>query len=699
MRAYRPLVSTSTSSGSPDFRAIFESAPGSHLILDPELRIVGASDAYLAATMTNRDEIVGRDIFEVFPDNPDDSTATGVGNLRDSLERVRASGAPDTMAVQQYDIRRPDSEGGGFETRWWSPINSPVLVDGTVSYIIHRVEDVTEFVRLKRLRAEEQELTTELQLRTEQMEAEVIQRSQELQASNRELRAASAAKSEFLSRMSHELRTPLNAIIGFGQLLEMEVLVPEQREFVDHILKAGRHLLGLIDEVLDIARIESGNLRLSVEPVRVAAVTEAAIGMVRPMASARKLHIREAQAAGGNEWVRADLQRLQQVLVNLLANAVKYNADGGEISVDYLAIDDGLVRIVVTDTGPGIAAADLERLFRPFERLGAEQTEIEGTGLGLALTKYLIDAMGGEIGVESEVGAGTSFWVELPLCNPPELEAGDSQLEIAPARACDVMRTVLYVEDNISNVKLVDHILARRANASLTVAMTGKLALELARAEQPDVILLDRNLPDMSGDELLRELRADDRTASATIAMLSADATPGQVRRMLESGADHYLTKPFDIPDLLAIIESAPARARADAELEPFSTSPIDPLDPRAVAMMHDLAGGAAEGEALVADLVTTFLTDGALRVAHLRRAVRDLDVTSIEAIAHSVCGSSLSFGARAVGEACRELEVLASSGAGLSELSEAVARVELAFAEASPLLHAAFVARATEDA
>ena len=657
--------------------------------------IVGASDAYLAATMTTREEIVGRGIFEVFPDNPDDTTASGVGNLRESLERVLTQEVPDTMAVQQYDIRRPESDGGGFEARWWSPINSPVLTDAGVSYIIHRVEDVTEFVQLKRLRAEEEELTTELQLRTEQMEAEVIQRSHELQASNRELRAASAAKSEFLSRMSHELRTPLNAILGFGQLLEMDVVVPQQVEFIDHILKAGRHLLGLIDEVLDISRIESGNLRLSVEPVCMAEVVEAAIGMVRPMAGARHLRVNEPQRSEGLEYVRADQQRLQQVLVNLLANAVKYNRDGGEISIDYLPLGDQLVRIVITDTGLGIPSADLDLLFHPFERLGAEQTDVEGTGLGLALTKYLVDAMGGEVGVMSEVGVGTSFWVELPLCDSPAHQVLDLSVDdIAPSRSADVTRTVLYVEDNLSNIKLVDHILSRRANVSLTVAMMGQLALDLAREHQPDVILLDMHLPDMSGDEVLRELRADDRTASTTVAMLSADATPGEVRRMLEKGADHYLTKPFDIPDLLFIIESAPARALATAPAEPSEPLPVGPLDPRAIAMMHDLAGGTAEGGALVADLVATYLADGAARLKSLFIAVRELDTASIESIAHSLAGSSVSFGARAVGEACREVERLVQAGGDLSELPGRVARIDAAFGEASTLLYEKFVAR-----
>jgi signal transduction histidine kinase len=257
-----------------DFRSLFESAPGCYLVLDPELVIVAVSDAYLHATMTRREDILGRGLFEVFPDNPDDPDATGVGNLRASLDRVRHGRVSDTMAVQKYDIRRPEAEGGGFEIRYWSPLNTPVLrADGDLAYIIHRVEDVTEFVRL-------QERGTEQQQRNARMEAEILQRSKELQAANRQLRAADAAKSEFLSRMSHELRTPLNAILGFGQLLQLDELSDQQHDSLDHILSGARHLLALINEVLDIAAIEAGGLQVSLEPVAAAE----AVMLMRPLA-------------------------------------------------------------------------------------------------------------------------------------------------------------------------------------------------------------------------------------------------------------------------------------------------------------------------------------------------------------------------------------------------------------------------------
>jgi signal transduction histidine kinase len=269
----------------PDFESLFQSAPGLFLVLDPDLVIVAVSDAYLAATMTRREEILGHGLFEVFPDNPDDPQATGVGNLAASLERVRRNLVADTMAVQKYDIRRPAAEGGGFEVRYWSPFNSPVLgADGRLAYVIHRVEDVTEFVRLEQSESQRQQFAADLLQDNVRKEAEILQRSQELQEANQQLRAANQAKSEYLSRMSHELRTPLNAILGFAQLLELEDLREQQRESLHYILSAARHLLGLINEVLDIAAIEAGRLPLSLEPVPVADVVAEAVSLIRPLA-------------------------------------------------------------------------------------------------------------------------------------------------------------------------------------------------------------------------------------------------------------------------------------------------------------------------------------------------------------------------------------------------------------------------------
>jgi signal transduction histidine kinase/ActR/RegA family two-component response regulator len=549
-----------------DFQALFESAPDLYLVLDPGLTIVAVSDAYLRATMTTRVGILGRHLFEVFPDNPDDPEANGVGNLRASLDRVRGDLVPDTMAVQKYDIRRPDAEGGGFEVRYWSPRNAPVLrADGTLACIVHRVEDVTEFVRLKELESEQQEVTAVLRERTEQMRGEIVRRSTELQEANRQLRAASEAKSEFLSRMSHELRTPLNAVLGFGQVLEMGPLDTDQRQSVRQILKAGRHLLDLIDEVLDMARIESGQLALSIEAVPLADVIREAIDLIEPLAE-REGIILKGRSEPCEVFVRADRQRLTQVLLNLASNAVKYNREGGSVTFSSTTIEDGRLEIRVADTGYGIAPELLDRVFTPFDRLGADRMEVEGTGIGLSLSKRLVDLMGGDMGVESVPGEGSIFWVRLghaesPLA-PLPAESGQG-VRRAPTWKRSV--TMLYIEDNLSNLKLIERVLLGRP-VRVLAAMQGPLGLDLAREHAPDIVLVDLHLPGMDGEEVLARLRQEPRTATTPVIVLSADATPGRIERLLASGAEAYLTKPLDVDKFLWLVDDILERETGGAD-------------------------------------------------------------------------------------------------------------------------------------
>jgi signal transduction histidine kinase/ActR/RegA family two-component response regulator len=545
----------------PDFKSLFESAPGSFLVLDPDLIIVAVSDAYLRATMTSREEIVGRGLFEVFPDNPDDPEATGEGNLRASLDRVSRDRVPDTMAVQQYDIRRPEAEGGGFEVRHWSPLNSPVLgPDGELAYIIHRVTDVTEFVQLK----QQDQLTTSLRQDNARMEAEILQRSRELQEANRRLRAADLAKSEYLSRMSHELRTPLNAILGFAQLLEMDELREDQQESLGYILSAARHLLALINEVLDIAAIEAGRLTLSLEPVWVADVVSETVSLIRPLADQQGILL-VSPARTCDAHVLGDRQRLKQVLLNLLSNAVKYNRPAGSVHLTCEHVN-GRLRVKVADTGPGIPAEALERLFVPFERLGSEHGTVEGTGLGLPLSKRLADAMGGSLELESIPQQGSTFWVELPLIEAPAEAAAD--LGAAPQPEPEQVEqtghdlTVLYIEDNVSNLQLVERVMQRRGIALIS-AMRPQLGLDLAGEHQPDLILLDLHLPDMPGQEVFRRLRVNAKTAEIPVVVLSADARPNLISRMHDDGVRAFLTKPLDVKQLLELIDAvADERAR-----------------------------------------------------------------------------------------------------------------------------------------
>jgi PAS domain S-box-containing protein len=364
------------------------------------------------------------------------------------------------------------------------------------------------------------------------------------------------AKSEFLSRMSHELRTPLNAILGFAQLLEMDHLDPGQVESVQQILKGGKHLLDLINEVLDISRIEAGRLSLSPEPIRVTEVLGEALDLVRPIAAERSIRLEGAVPEAGHFHVLADRQRLKQVLLNLLANAVKYNREGGSVWVFCEEAGEDLLRISVKDTGRGIRPEDIERLFAPFDRLGAEQTEVQGTGLGLALSKRLIEALGGTIDVESAPGEGSTFSVELPLVEPPavQFERMD-EVDLAPASVLGEAATLLYVEDNLSNLRLIERILESRPQVKLLSAMQGRLGLDLARQHRPDLILLDLHLPDMSGEEVLHQLREDPRTDDIAVVVISADATPGQVSRLIAAGALTYLTKPLDVRRFLEVID------------------------------------------------------------------------------------------------------------------------------------------------
>jgi signal transduction histidine kinase/CheY-like chemotaxis protein len=541
----------------PDFRALFEHAPGLYLVLDPRLVIVAVSDAYLAATMTQRDAILGRGIFDVFPDNPDDPAATGEANLRASLERVRTRRETDAMAVQKYDIRRPPEEGGGFEVRYWSPVNSPVLGGrGELQYIIHRVEDVTEFVRLKEQESEQEAVTAELREQTERMEAEIVRRSVQLQRTNEELRAASEAKNEFLSRMSHELRTPLAAVLGFSELLGIADLGEQHHEWVGQIHRAGKHLLDLVDEVLDLSRIESGNLGISVEPVPLTPLLEDVLELMQPLADSRGVAIDRSEVPAGYGYASADTQRLKQVVINLASNAIKYNRAGGEVHIGVDPTGPERLRINVKDTGTGLDRESLGRLFVPFERLGAAATGIEGTGLGLSLSRRLVEAMGGTIAVASEVGVGTTFSVELSRGEPSVVEVGAADEDLLlDVRTYASERLLLYVEDTVANIRLIEGILERRPSVRLLPAMLGRLALDLAHEHQPDLILLDLHLPDLGGDEVLAQLKADERTRDIPVAVLSADATQQQRGPLLEAGARAYLTKPIGVRELLEVVD------------------------------------------------------------------------------------------------------------------------------------------------
>jgi signal transduction histidine kinase/ActR/RegA family two-component response regulator len=364
---------------------------------------------------------------------------------------------------------------------------------------------------------------------------------------------ASRAKSDFLSRMSHELRTPLNSILGFTQLLEIDELGEQQQDSVHRIHRAGEHLLALINEILDLDRIESGDIAVELSPVLVASALKEATELVAPMAAKRGIVLETGLL--DSLTVLADRQRLVQVLLNLLSNAIKYSPVKAKVEISALA-RDRVIEIHVVDGGAGVAPESFDRLFQPFDRLGAEGTEIEGTGIGLTLSRALARLMGGEVRVKSAIGVGSDFWIELPAAQPgehvePTVSEPGAVVEVVPSR-----EVILYIEDSPANVELVRRILERRdTGVRLDVAMLGQLGLDLAAQHPYDLILLDLHLPDMPGLEVLRRLRSDDRTKGLPVVVVSADATQSRIDEAMAIGAHRYLTKPLNIQEFMDAIK------------------------------------------------------------------------------------------------------------------------------------------------
>ena len=379
---------------------------------------------------------------------------------------------------------------------------------------------------------------------------------------------ANLAKSEFLSSMSHELRSPLNAILGFAQLMDSDATpaTPSQKGSIAEILRAGWYLLELINEILDLAQIESGKLSLSLEPTSLAELIPECQALIEPQAQGRGIRMTFPQF--DLPWfVAADRTRLKQVLINLLSNAVKYNQAGGTVVVDCAGSTADRTRINVRDTGPGLPPEKLAQLFQPFNRLGQERGAEQGTGIGLVMSKRLIDLMGGVLGVESSVGVGSVFWCELGTATGPALDAkadepAPAAVEAAPGAP---VRTLLYVEDNPANLKLVEQLVARRPALRLLTAVDGNQGIQLARAHQPDVIVMDINLPGISGIEAMKILREDPTTAHIPIVALSANAMPRDIAKGLVAGFFSYLTKPIKVNEFMAALDTALQAAHAYA--------------------------------------------------------------------------------------------------------------------------------------
>ncbi|MEX2131625.1 MAG: ATP-binding protein [Pseudohongiellaceae bacterium] len=392
-----------------------------------------------------------------------------------------------------------------------------------------------------------------------QIEAERQQVEKELQLAMAAAKKANLAKSDFLSSMSHELRTPLSAILGFAQLMETSSPPPTmlQQRSINQILKAGWYLLDLINEILDLALVESGKLSLSLESIALDSIMQECQTMIEPQAKQRGISVSFPHF--DNSWfIHADRTRMKQILINLLSNAIKYNRVNGTIVVSYKQYTPGRLRICVEDQGEGLSAERIAQLFQPFNRLGQELSIVEGTGIGLVMTKRLIELMGGEIGVESIEGEGSVFWIELNLSEAPQPRlATDVQSIPMPDQAGAQLRTLLYVEDNPANLMLVEDLIARRPDLSLVSARDGITGLEMALALAPDVILMDINLPGINGIRVMEILAADPRTARIPVIALSANAMPRDIEKGLAAGFFRYLTKPIRVNEFMLTLDEA----------------------------------------------------------------------------------------------------------------------------------------------
>lgn len=576
-----------------DFRALLHNAPDLYLILDPKLVIVAVSDAYTRATMTRREEILGKGIFEIFPDNPDDPTAEGVRNLRASLKRVLQRSHADAMPIQKYDIRKPQEEGGGFEERYWSPLNSPVPgPDGKLAYIIHRVEDVTEFVRLKQQGVEQNRLNESLREQAVKMEAEVFARSREVAAASADLKTANAElarlyartreldelKTRFFANVSHELRTPLTLILGPIERL-LGAAVPKSEEYRDLEVadRNARLLYRHVTDLLDVAKLEAGQMSMRYDEIDLSRLLRLTASNFESLAAERRIAF--DVAAGSRLIVQIDADKCQRILMNLLGNAFKFTPLGGRIRVSLRA-GSGNAILCIEDNGPGIPQSMREAIFERFRQVDdSAHRPAEGTGLGLTIVKEFAQLHGGEATVEEAPGGGSLFTVTLPLAAPAGTEvrketgglyaaldrqgADERRVRYQTHRQGSVQPgapLVLVVEDNVDMSTYIAEILSREYQVA--TAVDGEEGLAKALALRPDLVLSDVMMPRMSGDEMVKALLRHPEMHGVPIVMLTAKTDEMLRVRLLREGVQDYINKPFSAEELLTRIGGLITRDR-----------------------------------------------------------------------------------------------------------------------------------------
>jgi PAS domain S-box-containing protein len=503
-------------------RSLIESNIDALMTTDPAGIITDVNKQMEALTGCTRDELIGAPFKNYFTD-----PARAEAGIKLVLSEKK---------VTNYELTARARDG----KRTVVSYNATTFYDRdrTLQGVFAAARDVTERKRVER---------------------ELQETNVELEGAKSAAEKANLAKSNFLSSMSHELRSPLNAILGFAQLMESDQPPPSgpQKASIDQILHAGWYLLELINEILDLAMIESGRLSLSLEPVELASVMVECRGMIEPQAQRRGIKV-TFPLFDVPYFASADRTRVKQVFINLLSNAIKYNSDHGTVEVKCVATGADRIRVSVTDSGAGLPPEKLAQLFQSFNRLGQEASTEEGTGIGLVVSKRLVELMGGVIGVESDVGVGSTFWIELLSTLPPQLSTEVNQSSApVPAESGNgtAVHTLLYVEDNQANLELVQRLIARRPDMRLLTAVNGTLGVELARTAQPDLILMDINLPGISGIEALTILRNDPATAHIPVIALSANAIPRDVNTGLAAGFLRYLTKPMKVKEFMDVLD------------------------------------------------------------------------------------------------------------------------------------------------
>ena len=505
-------------------RSLIEASLDPLVTINVQGKITDVNDASAQATGVQREQLIGTDFSNYFTE-PDQA--------RIGYQTVFSEGL-----VRDYPLAIRHTTGRTMDVLY----NAAVFKDdmGKVLGVVAAARDITERQRLDQV---------------------LHEKNAELERATAAAEKANLGKSDFLSSMSHELRTPLNAILGFAQLIESDSPgpTPNQKRSLDQILNAGWYLLELINEILDLAQIESGKTSLSMEPVSLVEVMNECRAMVESQVDKRGIHLIFSPLEL-DHFVEADRTRMKQILINLLSNAIKYNKPGGVVTLASTLVAPESIRISIRDTGSGLTPEQLAQLFQPFNRLGKELSQEEGTGIGLVVTKRLVELMGGTIGVGSDVGVGSVFWIDFKLTTAPPLAHQDAEpVMLAPPKVLEgaPLRTLLYVEDNPANLKLIEQLLARRSELRMLSAADGNLGIEFARAYQPDVILMDINLPGISGLEAMRILRADPLTTHIPIIALSANALPRDIEKGLANGFFCYLTKPIKLDKFMDILDSA----------------------------------------------------------------------------------------------------------------------------------------------